>query len=141
MVWFKSYDISFFYSYLKSYSFPNVFSISKGGSVLNGEIAIYDPIGHVDFYVNGGRKQPGCSDVEFCIKLILCNGIKFRSFIKTCEFDLACCNHCRAVDLFAESITTNVGFVSLKCDSYENYINETCYGNEKQLMGEFVSFR
>lgn len=45
----------------------------------------------------------------------------------------------RAYFLFQESINTQIGFVSYRCDSYENYQNGLCFDNEMQIMGEFVS--
>ena len=54
---------------------------------------------------------------------------------------IGCCSHCRAVDLFAESINTPVGFVSLRCDSFEDYESGACDGNDKELMGDKVSPR
>ncbi|XP_057366812.1 pancreatic lipase-related protein 2-like [Daphnia carinata] len=89
---------------------------TNGGSILEGEIAFYEAMGHVDFYVNGGHKQPGCEDPDY-----------------------TCCHHCRAVDLFAESINTEIGFVSVRCDSFEAYQNGTCDGNDQELMGDKVS--
>ncbi|KZS04415.1 putative Pancreatic lipase-related protein 2 [Daphnia magna] len=90
---------------------------TNGGEILEGEIAFYEALGHVDFYVNGGHKQPGCE-----------------------KPDNTCCHHCRAVDLFAESINTDVGFVSVRCDSFEAYQNGSCAANDKDLMGDKVSF-
>ncbi len=43
---------------------------TNGGQLIDGNIAFDEPLGHIDFYVNGGEKQPGCSNFEFGKKKI-----------------------------------------------------------------------
>lgn len=51
-------------------------------------------------------------------------------------FDAAHCDHCRAVELFAESINSQVGFRALRCDTFEDFQNGLCDGNHSVLMGD-----
>ncbi|KAF3821362.1 hypothetical protein GH733_010940, partial [Mirounga leonina] len=71
-------------------------------------LGIKEPLGHVDFYPNGGKTQPGCP------KSIL-SGIQF---IK--------CDHQRAVYLFMASLETNCNFISFPCPSYEDFKAGSC---------------
>ncbi|XP_030887487.1 lipase member I [Leptonychotes weddellii] len=71
-------------------------------------LGIKEPLGHIDFYPNGGKTQPGCP------KSIL-SGIQF---IK--------CDHQRAVYLFMASLETNCNFISFPCPSYEDFKAGSC---------------
>lgn len=70
------------------------------------------PIGHIDFYPNGGTRQPGC--------LLDAGGS---------------CSHSRSVKFFAESINSPVGFVATHCESYVRYRMGKCKDNERYIMG------
>ncbi|XP_054010936.1 uncharacterized protein LOC128893753 [Hylaeus anthracinus] len=70
------------------------------------------PIGHVDFYPNGGYTQPGCT-VDF----------------------IDACSHYRAPKYFAESINSKVGFLGQKCSSYKNFKNRKCKSKPVAYMG------
>lgn len=59
-------------------------------------------MGHVDFYPNGGSKQPGC------------------------PIDLASCSHGRAVDLYCDSISTCT-FYTERCDAFNRCTATSCY--------------
>jgi len=93
-------------------------ALHTNGGVDDYHESIFDPIGHVDFYANGGREQPGC---------------------KTHPKLLTGCSHLRAVSLFAESINSQLGFRSLRCDTFEDYQKGLCDGNDVELMGEQTS--
>ncbi|XP_050091085.1 pancreatic lipase-related protein 2-like [Anopheles aquasalis] len=69
------------------------------------------PIGHVDFYMNYGRKQPGCkTDV---------------------------CSHGRSTEFFMESLSnTTKGFWGVACADYNEIKSRSCYNIKQQaLMG------
>uniref|UniRef100_A0A5F9CCL8 Lipase member H n=1 Tax=Oryctolagus cuniculus TaxID=9986 RepID=A0A5F9CCL8_RABIT len=71
-------------------------------------LGIQEPLGHIDFYPNGGKKQPGCPKSIF-------SGIEF---IK--------CDHQRAVYLFMAALESNCNFVSFPCQSYQDYKSSLC---------------
>ncbi|XP_063548452.1 pancreatic lipase-related protein 2-like [Cydia strobilella] len=75
-----------------------------------------DPLGHIDFYPNGGTRQPGC-------------GYDYRGL----------CAHNRAHMFFAESIISEVPFTAVRCREYDElYYNASCEGTgETLIMGGF----
>ncbi|CAK9822180.1 Pancreatic triacylglycerol lipase (Fragment) [Anthophora retusa] len=77
-----------------------------------GVLGYVKPIGHVDFYPNGGRLQAGC-----VIDMV------------------GSCSHLRSVEYFAESINSKVGFIAKSCKSYIAYEHGDCDSNISGLMG------
>ncbi|CAH4030973.1 pancreatic triacylglycerol lipase-like [Pieris brassicae] len=75
----------------------------------------YDlPLGHLDFYANGGVDQPMCGD-------------------------LPACSHSYSYVYYAESITAEAGsgakFVGTKCTSYEQANSLECTGSKDATFG------
>uniref|UniRef100_A0A8C6S2Q8 Lipase member H n=1 Tax=Nannospalax galili TaxID=1026970 RepID=A0A8C6S2Q8_NANGA len=79
-------------------------------------LGIYQPLGHIDFYPNGGKHQPGCPTNLF-------SGMDYFK-----------CSHQRAVHLFIAALETDCNFVSFPCRSYKDYENGLCVdcGNAKK---------
>lgn len=75
------------------------------------------PLGHADFYVNGGFNQPGC----------LQNLTEFGS-----------CNHARAPAYYAESISSEEGFWGYECEHWYDYVVGLCREQEDNyaIMGK-----
>ncbi|EDK98267.1 lipase member I precursor [Mus musculus] len=71
-------------------------------------LGIGEPSGHIDFYPNGGKHQPGCPTSIF----------SGTNFIK--------CDHQRAIYLFLAAFETSCNFVSFPCRSYKDYKNGLC---------------
>ncbi|KAM9200926.1 lipase member I [Dugong dugon] len=71
-------------------------------------LGIKEPLGHIDFYPNGGKNQPGCPKSVF-------SGIEFFK-----------CDHQRAVYLFIASLETHCNFISFPCPSYNDYKTGLC---------------
>lgn len=79
-----------------------------------GFYGIQDPIGEADYYINGGKKQPGC-------------GLDF----------LKMCSHNRAFELFAESINSQDGFWSTPCHLEELNGSKCSRRGVRGIMGDF----
>ncbi|XP_044753699.1 pancreatic lipase-related protein 2-like [Coccinella septempunctata] len=76
---------------------------------------LWEPIGHVDFFPNGGQDQPGCTDTRGSIVL--------TSFDKTLTREIAC-SHIRAWHLFQETLLNKVAGKNNSCE----FISYSCPG-------------
>ncbi|XP_026274955.2 inactive pancreatic lipase-related protein 1-like [Frankliniella occidentalis] len=78
------------------------------------------PLGHVDFYPNGGTiSQPGCGIV------------KDR---------LGSCSHLRSYELFAESIVNPEAFPATQCGSLKDALRSKCSAPGTANMGQTLRF-
>ncbi|XP_031349709.1 pancreatic lipase-related protein 2-like isoform X2 [Photinus pyralis] len=107
---------------------------------------LLEPIGHVDFFPNGGFEQPGCSDRTASVVV--------THLEKTLTRETAC-SHVRAWELFRESLEIQLkqapscSFVAYKCrGGLEEYRQGECFpsmdnggfgsNNDIGKMGEYV---
>ncbi|XP_074641011.1 pancreatic triacylglycerol lipase-like isoform X2 [Tubulanus polymorphus] len=82
--------------------------------VLNGGFGIWQPSGHVDFYVNGGNDQPGCTGN--LIEKVTTEGIYEGGK------HYVACDHLRAYYYFIESINSkHCQFKAFPCNNYEDF--------------------
>ncbi|XP_022618349.1 lipase member H-like [Seriola dumerili] len=67
-----------------------------------------EPLGHIDFYANGGTDQPGCP------KTIFSGGSYFK------------CDHQRSVLLYLESLNQTCASRAFPCSSYSEFLDGNC---------------
>ncbi|ODN05024.1 Lipase member H [Orchesella cincta] len=91
--------------------FVNVIHTSMG-TLLDGGLAFTEPRGHVDFYPNSGKDQPGCPG-----------------------FDFGACSHSRSYGYLGESIGRPSAFPACKCDNWEDYDAGRCTCLDQAPMG------
>jgi len=94
-------------------TFVDAIHTSAGANLLTGEMGFVQPIGHVDFYPNGGAKQPHCAG-----KISLT------------------CNHGMSVLYMDASLSTELRlrrlrmqrcqFRAFKCTNYKEYTSGQC---------------
>lgn len=78
-----------------------------------GILGFLKPLGHADFYPNGGTKQPGCSwDV------------------------VGNCAHVRSVLYYIESIYSSKKFVGVKCESLQDVQRGRCRVSKDSILSE-----
>ncbi|XP_071744347.1 gamma-aminobutyric acid receptor subunit alpha-6 isoform X2 [Lepeophtheirus salmonis] len=74
-----------------------------------------DPVGHVDFYPNGGVDQPGCALMDFHENFENLDDVGRH---------LVACSHDRALQYYIESIretNSTCKFIAHECSSYEKF--------------------
>ncbi|XP_067641470.1 pancreatic triacylglycerol lipase isoform X2 [Eurosta solidaginis] len=95
--------------------------------LMSGGLGLYERVGHVDFYPNGGDENPGC-DIR------LQDYMKDRKtpiFVTMQEF--FSCNHIRSYQYFTESITSECPFMGITCETYEAYKEGVCSSCDEDL--------
>lgn len=86
---------------------------SDASRFLLGGFGIVEPIGHVDYYPNGGSDQPGCNMKAYQYTLNKDDSIfkGVRKFIG--------CNHVKSYEFFIESINPKCSWYTMACSSFE----------------------
>lgn len=100
----------------KDAAYVDVIHTSGGDMIVVGQLGIEKPVGHVDFYPNGGKMQPGCKPLDIA------------------------CDHLRAPAFFLESIRNKQClFQSTQCQGgYRAFEKGQCQkGGQSGLMGYF----
>ncbi|XP_063750619.1 lipase member H-like isoform X1 [Eleginops maclovinus] len=72
-----------------------------------------EPLGHIDFYANGGTDQPGCPKTIF----------SGSSYFK--------CDHQRSVKLFLNSLDRTCTSRAFPCSSYKDFLDGKCLNCER----------
>lgn len=71
-------------------------------------LGIRIPVGHVDYFINGGLDQPGCP-----------------AFIYA-GYSYLICDHMRAVHLYISALENSCPLTAFPCDSYKNFLAGHC---------------
>jgi len=92
---------------------------TNADSLLWGGLGAYEPMGHVDFYPNGGRMQKGCAN-------LFVGGVS--DILWPTEGDgRSLCNHRRGYKYFVESIAPVCRFPSFICKDFETFLTGNCF--------------
>uniref|UniRef100_A0A673BGC9 Triacylglycerol lipase n=1 Tax=Sphaeramia orbicularis TaxID=375764 RepID=A0A673BGC9_9TELE len=82
-------------------------------------LGMTQPVGHVDFYPNGGELMPGCKSNKG--KPTELDAI----WEGTANFDA--CNHVRAYQYYSESVVKAQGFMGYPCPDKDSFASEKCF--------------
>ncbi|CAL4116596.1 unnamed protein product [Meganyctiphanes norvegica] len=103
---------------------------SDSDSILSSVLALgygmEQPSGHIDFYPNDGRSQPGCSEISRIPLTVLSDGIDLFEGLDAGQKEFISCNHIRAPKMFTDSILSKCPYTAFQCDSFENYSEGLC---------------
>uniref|UniRef100_T1IMD4 Lipase domain-containing protein n=1 Tax=Strigamia maritima TaxID=126957 RepID=T1IMD4_STRMM len=95
---------------------------SNGDRLLKGGLGAFEPMGHVDFYPNGGKAQAGCNNLFVGA---LSDLFLYRS--RSEEDSRSLCNHRRAYKFFTESIDANCHMRGFACTDFERFLRGKCF--------------
>ncbi|XP_039593107.1 pancreatic lipase-related protein 2-like [Polypterus senegalus] len=117
-------------------AFVDVIHTDAAPMIPNLGFGLMQPVGHMDFYPNGGKEMPGC-DKNAISDIIDIDGIweGTRNFVA--------CNHLRPYKYYTESIQNNNGFMGYPCSSYESFqLGDcpACPSGGCPLMGHYANF-
>ncbi|CAL1272120.1 unnamed protein product, partial [Larinioides sclopetarius] len=95
--------------------------------LIYGGVGIAVPVGHVDYFPNGGKRQPGCGSTLKGALLDIFKGERERA-----------CNHERAVHLFTDTILNpdSCQYIGYPCSNYSDFELGKCLSCDASSCGQ-----
>ncbi|XP_072280374.1 pancreatic lipase-related protein 2-like isoform X2 [Pyxicephalus adspersus] len=106
---------------------------TNGWSLHSFGFGMLEPVGHLDFYPNGGQLMPGCESIRFIIGNI-------DEMLDEIDQKITC-NHQRSHQYFQESILRPYGFISYPAPSYSAFQEGAgfpCHNESCAIMGYYA---
>ncbi|XP_048522431.1 pancreatic triacylglycerol lipase isoform X2 [Dendroctonus ponderosae] len=95
------------------------------------------PCGHLDFYPNDGKEQPGCDITQTpLVPLTL-----IRDGLEEASRVLVACNHVRAIKLFIDSINTQCPYIGRQCSSFKQFMSGKCFGCKSGMSCAVMGYK
>ncbi|XP_036415587.1 phospholipase A1 member A isoform X3 [Colossoma macropomum] len=82
------------------------------------------PVGHVDFFLNGGKDQTGCAQSRFASILIYFP-----------VYGYVICDHMRALHVYVSMLNGPCTLTGFPCSSYEDFLAGQCTSCDKAFNG------
>ncbi|CAH0765055.1 unnamed protein product [Bemisia tabaci] len=122
--------------------FVDIIHTNADPFVPNGGLGFIQPTGHVDFYMNGGRSQPGCPGVKSKtgpITLIINTVAELLSTPIEMLVYYASCSHGRSYEYFIEAYTSNCTFWGRKWNpNTPEPPEEACRPDTCSALGQYT---
>ncbi|OQV15770.1 Pancreatic triacylglycerol lipase [Hypsibius exemplaris] len=106
--------------------------VTDGETIFNWAFGSHQAMGHINFYPNGGKNQPGCDQG---ILATIFGGPTMNSTTfdvlgtaAATSLEVVACNHARAPVLFYESINNPACTMkSFQCSDYDSFLRGECF--------------
>ncbi|KAJ8013083.1 hypothetical protein DPEC_G00049610 [Dallia pectoralis] len=82
------------------------------------------PVGHVDFFLNGGMDQTGCARSKFESILVYFP-----------VYGYMICDHMRALHVYISALNGNCPLIGISCLTYENFLEGRCLDCQRVFNG------
>ncbi|XP_026074173.1 phospholipase A1 member A-like isoform X2 [Carassius auratus] len=82
------------------------------------QFGISIPVGHVDFFLNGGMDQPGCTHLDL-----------------GSMYDYVTCDHMRALSVYTSALNRSCSLTGFPCSSFEKFLAGKCITCEGPFTG------
>ncbi|XP_068112923.1 pancreatic lipase-related protein 2-like isoform X2 [Hyperolius riggenbachi] len=103
-------------------------------------LGISHPVGHFDFYPNGGNRMPGCVPPDVLLSGNLDNILSGNLDDAFAAF--ASCSHLRSYQYYTESIQLPGGFMAYPSPSYQDFLEGAMFpcatGGQCPVMGHYA---
>ncbi|KAJ7321439.1 hypothetical protein OS493_035013 [Desmophyllum pertusum] len=106
--------------------FVDVIHTDVRNGAIDSSLGLQRPCGHVDFYPNGGKQQPGCGTSHVI-------GGAVDSFLDHAQVSfqtIVACNHMKSVAYFTASINSACAMKAFPCSNWQDFQEGKCFSCE-----------